>query len=131
MSDTPRTDVETCHGNGIRNFSGVFTPAEFSKELERELTAANQRIAHLQKSCAAQNEEICQIAGKVLGYPWFKDDPKNFPDADESCGVCVGEHVAETIVEELARKYREAKEMIERLENQLIRFAKEIAESKP
>ena len=74
-------------------------------KLERELAEAQARIKHLQHGCAKQNEEICQIAGKALGYPWFKDDQANFPGADESWGVCAGEHVAETIAEELARKY--------------------------
>ena len=34
--------------------------------------------------------EIEQILGKALGYPWFKDDPTNFPTATEADGVCVG-----------------------------------------
>ena len=37
-----------------------------------------------------ESEEIEQILGKALGYPWFKDDPKNFPNATETDGVCVG-----------------------------------------
>lgn len=44
-----------------------------------------------------------QIAGKALGYPWFKDDQKHFPGATEEDGVCIGEHVGDTIVEELAQ----------------------------
>ena len=39
-------------------------------------------------------EEIEQILGKALGYPWYKDDPKNFPNATEADGVCVGDHTA-------------------------------------
>ena len=35
-------------------------------------------------------EKIEQILGKALGYPYFKDDPKNFPTATEEDGVCVG-----------------------------------------
>lgn len=46
-----------------------------------------------------------QAAGKALGYPWFKDDQKNFPGATDETGVCIGEHVEETIVEELAAAY--------------------------
>ena len=48
------------------------------------------------------HREIEQILGKVLGYPWFKDDQKNFPGATEADGVCVGEHVPETIAEAAA-----------------------------
>lgn len=60
--------------------------------------------------------ECEQIAGKALGYPWYKDDQKNFPGATESDGVCIGEHVGDTIVAELAKRYEEAKEKIVALE---------------
>lgn len=53
-----------------------------------------------------------QIAGKALGYPAFKDDQVNFPGATEADGVCIGEHVGETIVEELAAKLEEAQSTI-------------------
>jgi hypothetical protein len=103
------------------------------EQLERELNAANaiirqqqlldeenlrlqERIKRLEHGIAKQNLEIEQTCGKVLDYPWFRDDQKNFPGATEKDGVCVGEHVAETIAAELARKYTEAKERIKRLE---------------
>jgi hypothetical protein len=53
------------------------------------------------------NEAVSQTLGQVLGYPWFKDDQKNFPGATEEHGVCVGEHVAETIAMEAARKIKD------------------------
>lgn len=59
--------------------------------------------------------ECEQIAGKALGYPWYKDDQKNFPGATEADGVCVGEHVGDTIVAELAKRYEDAKATIERM----------------
>jgi methionine aminopeptidase len=37
---------------------------------------------------------IEQILGAALGFPWFKDDQKNFPNATEADGVCVGDHTA-------------------------------------
>jgi hypothetical protein len=76
----------------------------------------NERIKLLEYGIARQNLEIEQTCGRVLDYPWFKDDQKNFPGATEKDGVCVGEHVAETIAAELARKYTEAKQRIKRLE---------------
>ena len=48
--------------------------------------------------------ECEQIAGKALGYPWYKDDQKNFPGATEKDGVCIGEHFGDTIVSELATR---------------------------
>jgi hypothetical protein len=50
-----------------------------------------------------------QIAGKALEYPWYKDDQKNFPGSTEVDGVCIGEHVEETIVQELADAYTKLK----------------------
>lgn len=66
-----------------------------------------QCFKHMERLLVQHNDAICQIAGKALGYPWFKDDQKNFPGATEADGVRVGEHVAESIVEELARRFLE------------------------
>ncbi len=46
-----------------------------------------------------------QVAGKALGYPWFRDDQTNFPGTTEAEGVCIGDHVGDTIVEELATRF--------------------------
>lgn len=68
-------------------------------ELEK-LQAENQRLRH---GLSKVNEEVCQTLGKALRYPWFKDDQTNFPDSTEKQGVCVGDHVAESIAVEAAR----------------------------
>lgn len=80
---------------------------------ESELLA---EIERLRKAAAIENEEICQSLGQALGYPWFKDDPKNFPDATERDGVCVGDHVAASLAEEAARKIRELQARVDDLE---------------
>jgi len=49
-------------------------------------------------------ESICQDLGRALGFPWYKDDPVNFPNATEADGVCVGEHVAATLAKMAANK---------------------------
>jgi hypothetical protein len=62
------------------------------KELKR------QRDGYIKES-----NEVEQSLGQALGYyPWYKDDPKNFPDATEADGVCVGEHTPGTIAAEAA-----------------------------
>lgn len=53
----------------------------------------------------AELDEAQQVAGKALGYPWYKDDLATFPGATESDGVCIGEHAGATIVCELATAY--------------------------
>lgn len=64
-------------------------------------------LARLKAAMSKSNDEICQSLGKALGYPWFKDDQRNFPGATEENGVCVGEHVAESIADEAAACIRE------------------------
>ena len=135
MSDTPRTDAH--NWNEGHYDDPLHSLLDFAKQLERELNAANsevdrlrkanlqlregaeeqkQRIKRLYDGVLKNNQEIEQTCGKALGYSWFKDDQKNFPGATEKDGVCVGEHVAETIVSELAKRHTEVLARIKRLE---------------
>jgi len=80
--------------------------------LRRQRTDAEARVRKLEDGMARDNDEICQTLGRVLGYPWYKDDQKNFPGATEADGVCVGEHVAASIAAEAARRVRELEEVL-------------------
>jgi hypothetical protein len=84
------------------------------------LTAARAplvaRVAHLERGCSTQNQEVMQTLGKALGYPWYKDDPKNFPNATEADGICPGEHVAESMAAEAATKITTLVARVEALE---------------
>ena len=59
--------------------------------------------------------EIEQILGKTLGYPWFKDDQCNFPNATEADGVAVGDHTAWSLAMEAAEKIKELQDQLDRL----------------
>lgn len=77
------------------------------------------RYNRLKRLCSEENDEICQLIGKTLGYyPWFKDDQKNFPGATEEHGVCVGDHVAITLVYELVDAYKKLEQRVKELESQ-------------
>ena len=76
---------------------------------------AQAENARLRDAMARTYDEICQVLGKALGYPWFKDDQKNFPGATEAAGVCVGEHVAESIAAEGARTIQALQAEVARL----------------
>jgi hypothetical protein len=93
-----------------------FTRKEHGFALSVVIDDSECRFNRLRKACSIQEDEICQAAGKVLGYPWFKDDQKNFPGATEANGVSVGEHVAASIVEELVQRYKELEARIRELE---------------
>ena len=62
-----------------------------------------------------ESEEIEQILGKALGYPWFKDDTKNFPNSTEADGVCVGVETAWSLAMIAADRIRELEERNEKL----------------
>ena len=62
------------------------------------------RVCELERCITLQNDEIEQTLGRALGYPRYADDQKNFPGATDADGVCVGEHVAETLAMEAARE---------------------------
>ena len=66
--------------------------------------ALTAEVERLRSGMTADNDVICQVLGRALGYPWFEDDPKNFPGATESNGVCVGDHVAVTLAVEAAQR---------------------------
>ena len=61
-------------------------------------------------------EHVEQEVGKTLGFPWYKDDQKNFPGATEEHGVCVGALNAIDLIDILIYKYNELKYRIESLE---------------
>ena len=52
--------------------------------------------------------EAEQILGKALGYPWYKDDQKNFPGCTETDGVCTGGHTLVTLAMEAAKRISNA-----------------------
>ena len=59
-----------------------------------------------------ESEEIEQILGKALGYPWYTDDPKNFPNATELDGVCGGVETAWSLAMLAADKIKELEEKL-------------------
>ena len=77
-----------------------------TRMINDELTALEQKNERLKAAYSKTNDAVCQELGKVLGYPWFKDDQKNFPGATEKEGVCIGEHVAESIAAEAATRIK-------------------------
>lgn len=76
------------------------------------------------KGFQESNDEISQTLGKALGYPWYKDDLKNFPDATEKDGVCVGEHIAETLAIEAVTRIEKMKTQINRWRESRDHFVK-------
>lgn len=59
-----------------------------------------------------EEHKIEQILGKALGYPYYKDDPKNFPNATEADGVCVGVETAWSLAMLAADKIKELQDKL-------------------
>lgn len=78
----------------------------------RVFTKCMDKLERLRTALLEQEDEIQQVLGKAMNYPWYKDDQTNFPGATEDNGVCVGEHVAVSIAMEAAKT-------IERLKDEL------------
>jgi hypothetical protein len=106
--------VESLEAWGPLVASGYEVPAASKAihEAASTIRAQAAEIERLRLACTKMNDEVSQTLGKALGYPWFKDDKENFPDATEKDGVCVGDHVAESLASEAAAKLREAVEVI-------------------
>ncbi len=81
-----------------------------------KLIELQQENIRLHKACSDTENEVQQILGKALKYPWFKDDQVNFPGSTEKDGVCVGEQVAATLAMEAAEKITESQARIKELE---------------
>ena len=79
--------------------------------LQSALTSTAEKLAHMtnerdrmRDAASIINGEVCQILGKALGFPWYKDDQKNFPGATEADGICEGHYVAQDMANLAAGK---------------------------
>jgi regulator of replication initiation timing len=88
-------------------------------EREKEQNEARSEVERLRRSFSEYDNRIQQELGKELGYPWYKDSQEHFPGATEASGVCVGDHVGETLAAEAAEKIRDLRAEVEKLKEQL------------
>lgn len=104
----------TDHADLIRRLNDDATNPEFRdflpavadvyQKAATALASLAAELTRLRAGCVKDDADIQQTLGKVLGYPWFKDDQKNFPGATEADGVCVGPHVAASLAAEAAAR---------------------------
>lgn len=78
-------------------------PEHYRDPISAELAPVLEQQEQFRQAWIKENDEIEQILGKALGYPWFKDD-MYFPGATEEDGVFVGEHVPATLAMEAAKR---------------------------
>ena len=71
-----------------------------------------QKLKEVRDKMIKESQEIEQILGKALGYPWYKDDLKNFPNDTEADGVCIGDHTAWSLAMCAADKIKELEDKL-------------------
>ena len=79
------------------------------------MSVENKETRELRAKWVKEDNEIQQILGKALGYPWYFKDQKNFPGCTEEDGVCVGEQVGISLVDEAARRIKKLEKELSRL----------------
>lgn len=117
----------------IRNVAAALPNREVAAELIaewRHVQSLLKRREHKIRGYQEECNEVEQVLGKALQYPWYKDDQKNFPGAKKADGVCVGEHVPSSIAMEAAkrlaaceREHDEARRMLETMRSTLMPFS--------
>lgn len=91
---------------------------------ERRLAESKAEVARLDDAYVKTAHEVEQTLAQALGhYPWYKDDQKNFPGATEADGVCVGDHVPESLAVEAAHALAAERERGDRFERYFNREA--------
>lgn len=95
-------------GFGVQEFACLFAGHSPSHCQDRDKCRdAVAPVTRKLYNYRTSESNIQQILGKALHYPWYKDDQKNFPGATEENGVCVGDHVAESLAMEAAKRIRD------------------------
>ena len=84
--------------------------------LRAEVAALKAEVLRLRRAGLDAHNEICQTLGRALGYPRYCDDQENFPGTTDANGVCVGDHVAESIAVEAARAIGELRAQLAALD---------------
>ena len=91
-------------------------------DLDKTFIDTREERDRLRTALRETDHEICQTLGRALGYPWFGDDQANFPGATDTDGVCVGDHVAESISKEAAKEVVRLREERDRLRAEVERL---------
>ena len=107
--------IQGCVSGRVSEWPFLKTEAYRALQLIKNQSA---EIERLKAACSAQQNEIQQIIGKALGYPRYCDDQANFPNATEADGVCVGEHVAESLASEAAAQIASLRERLAGVEDE-------------
>lgn len=118
LTEAKKVVADYIHESGI---GSTYMPEVVPPESGTLLAKVNEKakeIERLKNIGARFSHEVEQtLAQAIGGFPWYKDDQKNFPGATEADGVCIGELVTEDIVDHAAKLIREHNASIRPIEN--------------
>jgi hypothetical protein len=121
MHDDLRKQAETAASaaTNFYNWVNEWSDAKYSSEiligveagkvlrLLDDLETSRSEGDRLEDAMIQQSYEIEQMLGKALGYPKYRDDPKNFPGVTDD-SVCVGDNTPESLAMEGAARLKKA-----------------------
>ena len=102
VCDIAQADVKTLDKMNDRLHGELEDLHQALHDARIENSGQAAELERLRDAFTTRDAGIQQTLGKALGYPWFKDDQKNFPGSTQEHGVCVGDHVAESLADEAA-----------------------------
>lgn len=73
----------------------------------KSIDQLQDELERLRRAVAQQENEIQQVLGKALGFPYYADDQKTFPGSTRQDGVFTGIHVAATLADLAAQRLNE------------------------
>lgn len=114
---------ETMYGKRDRVLFSLREAIRLQGEVER-LRGRSREEA---RGYARELNDAENVLGGVLGYPWYKDDQKNFPGATEATGVCIGDHTAASIAAEAAGEIRRLRARLA-LAEKVVKTARQVVE---
>lgn len=110
--------MNSCEANAMRRFATERMQLEakaitccFCNEQCESLDKLKEHSAHckshpMTKLFIKHEHDLCQMVAKALGgFPRYKDDQVNFPDATVADGVCVADHTIETLLATLIEQH--------------------------
>lgn len=78
-----------------------------------------ERLDRKEQGYIREVNAVEQSLGVALGYPFYCDDPANFPGTTKVNGVCVGEHTAGTLAAEAAQRIATLTAQLEAMRGEL------------
>ncbi|MCF4166375.1 hypothetical protein L2U69_12030 [Zavarzinia compransoris] len=127
---TPEDGVTAIHEDAALEYSPAGNIEVAAPHATAKVAAMKAEIARLKAVYSSLNDDVMQILGKALGFPWYADDQTTFPGATKADGICPGEQVAESMAEFAAKRIAKSDDTIRALRMTITAAREALEESK-